>query len=105
MARGVTTSDPLVRVRHTVEGSASRMIVLSRADVLALLARAGSGGGVTLSDSDVDVERLARAAWDTADGPHDYVARFGAWELQPAEHTEHLRRAARRVIEHLIEGA
>jgi hypothetical protein len=94
-------NDPLVRVRHTAEGSSSRMIVLSRADVLALLARAG--GGLTLSDSDADVERLARAAWETADGEHDYAARFGAWGLNPPEHREHHLRAARRAIRHLIE--
>lgn len=93
-----------MRVRHVVEGSTSRMIVLPRADVLALLERA-STGGVTLSTADADVERLARAAWETADGEHDYVARFGAWELNPPEHVEHHRRAARRAIKHLIEGA
>jgi hypothetical protein len=80
------------------------MIVVPRDAVDALLQGhgAGTGGGVFLTLADVDVERLARAAWDTATDP-DYVELYGPWGSNTTEHAAHHLEAARRVIATLIE--
>ena len=99
------SSDPGVQLRAALQGSANRrMIVVPRSAVEALVQGQGvaTGGGVFLTLSDDDVERLARAAWETATDP-SYVDEHGPWGSNHTDHADHHRAAARRVIATLIE--
>lgn len=99
---------PLVRVRAALAGSTARRVIVDRADLIAALADATGvdvpeqAGAVTLTAADAD--RLAAAAWDTADGEDQRRTRYGEWSSDAIP--EHIRddqlRAARRTIHHMI---
>ena len=96
----MTVTDAVAKLRRAVDGAHGRMVVVPRADVEAVLALLGPGSGAVTLD-DLDAERLARAAWDTATGPDERVARFGRWGSNDSPLAEHQIDAARRTLAYL----
>lgn len=94
--------DPVVALRRAVDAAPGRMVVIPRTVVDAVLALVRPVGPLVLLTPD-DAERLARAAWDTATGDDERVARFGAWGLNPPDLADHQIDAARRTIAALLE--
>ena len=95
--------DPVAKLRRAVDDAHGRMIVVPRVDVESVLALIGCGHG---SDAVMltigDAERLARAAWDSADGPDDRVTRFGRWGVNNSVMAAHQVDAARRTLAYLV---
>lgn len=90
-------NDPVATLRRAVDGAHGRMIVVPRGDVEAVLALIGPGSGAVVLTID-DAERLARAAWNTAEGPDDRVARYGRWGSNDTTIAQHQIDAARRTL-------
>lgn len=100
-------TDPVARLRAAADTD-TRMVVVPRAALAAVLDGAGTGGAtdgraVFLTLSDADVDALAEAAWTTATDP-SYVERYGPWGSNTTDHAAHHRDAARRTIAHLIKN-
>lgn len=97
----------LQRLRLAAEKPGGRNVIITRADLLELLAMVApdmsapdATGAVTLTEADAG--RLAAASWDTATVSR--VARYGAWPDAPNVQRNATVEAAYRTLHLLITG-